>query len=213
MDCRHPCQREILADPQRQLSLSAGTQMQLTYVCVCDMLFRVWAVGGCERRGLFLFVLYWGNFASVCGVSVWLTRHDVRMHNINVTRHSTLICTGHFGYCYKRILVPMGIVATGVQNLQKFHVRVWMSYILTGVTGSGMKVSPNSQKFLVLWHGRTELTERPGRYKHAVPVPRVLWPRSYRNYISPGYGYECRTELTGVPVRVWISYSTLRSSL
>ena len=43
----------------------------------------------------------------------------------------------------------------------------------------------NSHKFRVLWHGRKELTEVPGRYENAVPVPRVLW-----------HG---RTELTEVP--------------
>ena len=38
-----------------------------------------------------------------------------------------------------------------------------------------MKVLQNFQQFRVLWHGRTELTEVPGRCKNAVPVPRVLW--------------------------------------
>ena len=56
---------------------------------------------------------------------------------------------------------------------------------LTDVPGTGMKVSQNFQKFRVLWRGRTELTEVPGRCKNAVPVPRVLW-----------HG---RTDLTEVP--------------
>ena len=46
-----------------------------------------------------------------------------------------------------------------------------------------MKVFQNFPNFRVLWHGRTELTQVPGRYKNAVPVPRVLW----------------RTDLTEVP--------------
>ena len=35
---------------------------------------------------------------------------------------------------------------------------------LTEVWGKGMEVSKNSQKFPVLWHGRTELTQVPGGY-------------------------------------------------
>ena len=46
---------------------------------------------------------------------------------------------------------------------------------LTEVPGTGMKVLQNSQKFRVLWLGRTELAKVSGRYKNAVPVPRVLW--------------------------------------
>ena len=57
----------------------------------------------------------------------------------------------------------------------------------------------NSQKFRVLWHGVTKLTELPGRNKNAAPVPRVLWPRVRRDYRSSGYGYEYPTELLEVP--------------
>ena len=57
----------------------------------------------------------------------------------------------------------------------------------------------NSQKFRVLWHGRTELTDVPGRYKNAVPVPRVFMARAYRDDRSFGHRYESRTELTEVP--------------
>ena len=45
---------------------------------------------------------------------------------------------------------------------------------LTEVPGTGMKVLQNFQKFRVLWHGRIKLSEVPGRYENAVPVPRVL---------------------------------------
>ena len=59
----------------------------------------------------------------------------------------------------------------------------------------------NSQKFRVLWHGRTEVTEVPGRYtrKNAVPVPRVFVALAYRTYRRSWCGYKCRTELTEVP--------------
>ena len=57
----------------------------------------------------------------------------------------------------------------------------------------------NSQKFRVLWHGRTELTEVADRYKKFVPVPLVSVARAYRAYRSFGCRYECRTELAEVP--------------
>ena len=73
-----------------------------------------------------------------------------------------------------------------LQNFKKFRVRVRMSYRSSrnsGYYGTGVS---NSQKF------------RAGT-KHAVPVPRVLWPRAYRTFRSSRYGYECRTELLEVP--------------
>ena len=73
---------------------------------------------------------------------------------------------------------------------------------LTEVPGTGMGVLQNIQNFRVLWHGRTELTEGPGRYKHAVPVPWVLLAPAYRTSRSSGYGYECPTEVTEVLCRV-----------
>ena len=61
-----------------------------------------------------------------------------------------------------------------------------------------MKVLQNFQEIRVLWHGRTYLTEVPGRYKNVVPVPRVFvalayraYRKSYRSCRSSGYGYEC----------------------
>ena len=120
--------------------------------------------------------------------------------------------------------ISSGYYGTGVQNSQKFRAGtknavpvprvLWRGAYrthrssgygyegpteLTEVPGTGMKVLQNSRKFWVLWHGRTELTEVPGKYKNAVPLPLVLWPRAYRTYRSSGYGYECHTELTEVP--------------
>ena len=83
---------------------------------------------------------------------------------------------------------------------------------LTEVPGTGVKVLQDFQKFQVLRHGRTELTEVPGRYKNAVPYPgycgtviqilqkfRVRVRMSYRTHRSSLYGYGCSTELTEVP--------------
>ena len=66
------------------------------------------------------------------------------------------------------------------------------------VSGTGMKVLQNFKNSRVLWHGRTELPEVPGRYKHAVPMPRVFVAPAYRASRSAGYGYECPTEVTEV---------------
>ena len=73
-----------------------------------------------------------------------------------------------------------------LQNFQEFRVRVRMSHRTSrnsGYCGTGVQ---NSQKV------------RAGT-KHAVPVPRVLWPGAYRTSRSSGYMYECRTEVPEVP--------------
>ena len=70
---------------------------------------------------------------------------------------------------------------------------------LPEVPGTDMEVLQNFQEFRVLWHGRTELAEVSGRYKNAVPVPRVFVALTYRTYRSSGYGYEDPIELTKVP--------------
>ena len=65
-----------------------------------------------------------------------------------------------------------------------------------------MKVLQNFQKFRVLRHRRTELPEVPGRYRHAVPVPRVFVAPAYKTSRCSWYGYECPTEVTEVLCRV-----------
>ena len=81
------------------------------------------------------------------------------------------------GYCGTRLTELTEVPGTGmnvVQNFLKFRVR--------------MKVLQNFQKFRVLWHGRTELTEVPGRYENAAPVPGIFVALAYRIYRSSGYG-------------------------
>ena len=75
-----------------------------------------------------------------------------------------------------------------------------------------MGILRNLQKFRVRYRSVTELTEVPFivarayrthmRYKNDIPVPRVLVALAYRSSRSSGYGYECRTELTGALCRV-----------
>ena len=62
-----------------------------------------------------------------------------------------------------------------------------------------MEVSQNSQKFRVLWRGRTELKRVLGGYNNAAPVPRVSWHGEDRTHRSLWYGYQCRKELAEVP--------------
>lgn len=97
-----------------------------------------------------------------------------------------------------------GYCGMGVQNSQKFQAGIKMLYpyreyrgtdvkTLTEVPGTGMNVIElaevsgtcmnllrNTRKFRVLWHGRTELTDVPGRYKMLCPYPR--YARAYRTY-------------------------------
>ena len=79
--------------------------------------------------------------------------------------------------------------------------------------GTGMKVLQHIQNFRVLWHRHTELPEGPGRYKHAVPVPRVFVAPAYRTSRSSGYGYEYPTEVTEVLCRVIPGVNTLEMVL
>ena len=50
-------------------------------------------------------------------------------------------------------------------------------------------VLQNSLMFRVLRPGRNELTEVPGTYINAVPVPQVSVARVHRAYGIHGYGY------------------------
>ena len=87
-----------------------------------------------------------------------------------------------------------GIVARGVQ--------------ITEVPGTGMKVLQNCHKFRVLWHGRTELTEVPGSYKNAVPVPRVLWQGRTDLTEVPGPGMNVVQNSHKFFVRAWMLHRT-----
>ena len=64
-----------------------------------------------------------------------------------------------------------------------------------------MKELQNFQKFRVLWHGRTELTEFPHGYKRCCTGTSGIVARGVQ-HSSSGYGYEGPTELPEVRVRV-----------
>ena len=92
--------------------------------------------------------------------------------------------TGLPGYCKKDIPVPRVLCHSLTE--------------VTQVTGKGMGILQNLQKFRVYGYGsvteltevrRTELTEVPGRDENAVPAPRIFVARAYRAYRSSGYGY------------------------
>ena len=104
------------------------------------------------------------------------------------------------GYCNKVYPYP-GYCATVLQKSQKFRVRVWGSYRTYRSSGYGYgSVTDLTEVPGIVARACTELTQVPGRYKNAVPASRVYAKRAYRAYRSSGYGYECRTELTEVPV-------------
>ena len=69
---------------------------------------------------------------------------------------------------------------------------------LTKVPGTGMEVLQNSQKFRVLWHGRTELKFWVG-LKMLHPSPGYLWHGRTELTEVAGTGIKCRAELTEVP--------------
>ena len=72
-----------------------------------------------------------------------------------------------------------------------------------------MGILQNLQRSRVRYRSVTKLTEVPGfvarayithiRYKTDIPVPRLFVALAYRTSRSSGYGYECHTELPGVP--------------
>ena len=73
--------------------------------------------------------------------------------------HETLSDKNPTFFCRKKIKVMFSRVCG-------FRVRVpWCLTELPEVSGTGMKVLQNFQKFRVLWHGRTELTEVPGGHE------------------------------------------------
>ena len=61
----------------------------------------------------------------------------------------------------------------------------YQGYVLQGlwIPGKGMGVLQNLQKFRVLWHGRTELTEVPGGYKRCCTRTPGIVARGVQNYI------------------------------
>ena len=110
--------------------------------------------------------------------------------------------TGLPGYCNKGIPV-LRVLCHSLTEVTEVSGQGYGDLTeLTEVPGTGTEVLQNSQKFWVLWHGRTELTDVPGRYKNAVPVPRVFVARAYRAYRSSGYGYEFVQNIEKFRVRV-----------
>ena len=83
---------------------------------------------------------------------------------------------------------------------QKFRVRVWGSYRTYRRSGYGWV------RKCYRTHGSSgycgtgvQNSQVSGRYKNAVPIPRVFVSWVYRAYRSSGYMYECRTKLTEFP--------------
>ena len=60
-------------------------------------------------------------------------------------------------------------------------------------------MSQNSQKFQVLRHRRTELTQVPGMVQKGFTCTPGIVAQAYRTHRRSRYGYERHTELTEVP--------------
>ena len=92
-----------------------------------------------------------------------------------------------------------GSVARVLQNSQKFRVRVWGSYRTYRTSGYGYKsLTKHPELPGIVSRAYRTSPEGPGRYKHAVPVPRVFVAPAYRPSRSSGYGYEYPAEVTEV---------------
>ena len=91
-----------------------------------------------------------------------------------------------------------GIVERGVQNSQKFRVRVCMSHRThrsSRYRYESLAELPEVQGIVALAY-RTYRSS--GQVKKCCTRTRGIVARSYRSYRICGYGYECRTELTEV---------------
>ena len=64
----------------------------------------------------------------------------------------------------------------------------------------------------IVAHGRTELTQVPGKYKNAAPLPRVLWHGRTHLTEVPGTGMIVVQNSQKFFARVWMLYRTHRSS-
>ena len=98
------------------------------------------------------------------------------------TKKSRVLCQGRTEF------TEVPDTGINVQNLQKFRVRVrkcYRSHRSSEYCGTG-----------------TELTEVPGRYANAVPVPRVFVARAYRAHRVPGTGLKVVQNLQKFRVRV-----------
>ena len=99
--------------------------------------------------------------------------------SVTACQGKAAVCQGLKSCLPTYLLLKAVLIYTGTPGIVP-RVYPYLGYCaeglgeLTEVPGTGIKPLQNSQKFRVLRHGRTELTEVPGRYNNVVPVPRVL---------------------------------------
>ena len=86
-----------------------------------------------------------------------------------------------------------------------------MSYRTHRSSGYGYESLTELPAVAGIVHGRTELTEVPGRYKNAVPVLRVLWNGRTDLTKLPGTGLNVVQNSQKFFVQVWMLYRTHRS--
>ena len=107
-----------------------------------------------------------------------------------------------------------GYWGTGIQNSQKFRAGTSRAVPVPRVLWHGSSRTHKSSRYGYQslnitsrssrygYESLTKLPQVPGRYKHALPVPRVFVAPAYRTSRSFGYGHECPTEVTEVLCRV-----------
>ena len=127
----------------------------------------MWAVSYILRRSLLLF-----RFASLSGL---FFVEYIRLFFWNRIKYCKVMCCRLCGFRIKYCKVMCC-------RLCGFRVRVWESYRTSPqVSGTGMKKLQNFQKFRVLWHGPTELTEAPaGSQRCCARTPGIV-ARSVQN--------------------------------
>ena len=103
-------------------------------------------------------------------------------------------------------------MARGVENSQNSGYGYECPTELTDVPGTGLEALQNFQKFRVLLHGRTGLTELPDWDNYAVPVPRVLWHGRTHLTEVRGTGMNVVQNSQKFFVRIWVLYGAHRSS-
>ena len=113
-------------------------------------------------------------------------------------------------YPYPGLFVPQSY-----RSHRSFRIRVWESY--SNVQKFRVRVRKcyrSHKRFRVSWHVWTELTQVPGRYKNAVPVPREFVKTGVQELTEvPCTGMHVVQNVQMFRVRVWMSYRTYRGSL
>ena len=139
-----------------------------------------WALGLLlyTREREFLLLLTKFVKAGRSRIFPWRTSYAVLARHRGSGRVQDTLLYSYLGFC-----------GTGVRNLRKFQVRVWMSYTkLTEVPGARIKVLQSFQMFPVSRHGPREHTEAPGTGMKVLQNVRMFRARVMPANCTPSMG-------------------------